>query len=131
MNASATLLNALGVVFGLAWVWVNVYLHYPLVKATVRRCLRGITFPVEPPRDDRREDATIEGHTAMDGGTDLPSSTPLEFDVLLPAYAESRVIENSIASVRNADYDQTKINLVVLTEPDDDASGARPVTSRE
>lgn len=117
-------LNATGLLFGLAWLWVNLYLHYPIVRAIVGLARRGIGTPKRSSLDTRAEEIESSGREATDGGTNQPPSKELEFDVLLPAYEESSVIENSIASVRNADYRKDQINLIVLTEPDDDETRA-------
>ncbi|POG55517.1 glycosyltransferase [Haloferax marisrubri] len=121
------ILNLLGVLFSLAWLWVNLYLHYPLVKALVSRVLNGVVIPATSAETQPERVLQPDGKVT-DGGSDVAREEPLEFDVLLPAYAESSVIENSIRSVRAADYPQSRINLVILTEPDDDETRATLTT---
>jgi cellulose synthase/poly-beta-1,6-N-acetylglucosamine synthase-like glycosyltransferase len=124
MNWIELAINAVGIVFGVFWIWINVYIHYPLARATVKRVLqRGSITSHERPDDlSGRDDAPQDELT--DGGVDLPPKRRLTVDVLLPAYKESEIVENSIASVRDADYDQELIHLVVLTEPDDEETRA-------
>lgn len=121
MNAIELGLNVLAFVFGVVWLWINVYLNYPLVTVVLKRLFGagGARSPSRGRRDRPSGEDGATGERVSDGGTNV-SQDRLTFDVLLPAYDESGVIENSIASVRGAAYDQERINLVVLTEPDDD-----------
>ena len=117
------IVNLIGVVFSLFWIWTNMYVYYPLAATTLRKGTRWLTSGSGQYQQDRARDEVT------DGGVDTADQRPTPtFDVLLPAYEESSVIENSIASVRNAEYDQSRITLTILTEPDDEETRATLTT---
>lgn len=119
------LFNAVALMFGVVWVWINVYAYFPVVVTALTGGVWRVTSAELPtPSGDDLDEGEEVRDELTDGGTNVSSGGDLTFDVLLPAYHEGEVIKNSIASVREADYDQERINLVVLTEPDDDETRA-------
>jgi len=101
---SRDLIVALAAGYSTIWMIVNAYTMYPLFQLLAEH---GTQW-----RDEVYVDGT--DHLSED---DLPT-----IDVLIPAYDESAVIRNVIESIRDADYPQDLIQVVVLTEPDDDAT---------
>lgn len=88
------------VIVCVSWIWVNAYHYYPMIVTSLGSIIGRVTS---------------SGQRA----TTLSDEELPTVDVLLPAYHESEVIENSIASVRDANYPREKITLAVLVEPDD------------
>lgn len=107
-----TLVKLVAVLVFLSWVWVNAYHFYPMLAAGYERTAGRIRRTSEREPAARYSDG---GRPAFDASTGNRPS----FDVLLPAYEEGTVIEHSIASIRDADYDQDLITVSVLVEPDD------------
>jgi cellulose synthase/poly-beta-1,6-N-acetylglucosamine synthase-like glycosyltransferase/uncharacterized membrane protein len=87
------------IVFGAIWLAVNFYNFYPLAHSWV-----GSRF---------------ESSTHFTEGEFLGEEFP-SIDVLLPAYREGPVIEQSIATIREADFPQECLDLTVLVEPGDE-----------
>jgi cellulose synthase/poly-beta-1,6-N-acetylglucosamine synthase-like glycosyltransferase/uncharacterized membrane protein len=94
-------LSIISAVLGLIWIMVNLYMFYPLVRSLLPDRFRSQSFT-----------------HIVNADRSVPSSPP-SFDILIPAYKESDVIHQAIASVRNAEYPNEHVNLVVLTEPGD------------
>lgn len=92
-------IEAVALAFGSLWIVLNVYQYYPIAQAFVENVLWGPSGADE----------------ARVAEADLP-----RIDVLLPAYREGTVIEQAIASVRDANYPQDRIDLFVVVEPGDD-----------
>lgn len=97
-------IEAVAIAIGVFWIAINAYHYYPLVVAPLqRRWLSG---------------NAQDNPSMFDGGYRDPPS----IDVLVPAYQESDVIEQAVSSIRDAEYDQSRLNLTVLVEPDDEAT---------
>jgi cellulose synthase/poly-beta-1,6-N-acetylglucosamine synthase-like glycosyltransferase len=92
------------VVFGCIWMTVNAYNLVPLARLWVSE---GWSWG----------QALYVAHEYEGDPREAPS-----IDVLLPAYREDSVIRSAITSIRAADYPQHKLHVVVLVEPDDDAT---------
>lgn len=106
---------------GAIWVLVNFYTFYPLAQSFVMAVadrLNGMfgTPAVEPTPDGGSSEA---GEGPISPGDLLESERAPEIDVLIPAYEEATVIEQSIAAIRDARYPDEKLSLTVLLEPDD------------
>jgi len=107
-----TVLTAVAVFYGIAWLVMNLYNYYPVARAGVERVITG-----EP-----NTEVSFVGTKAIEFSE---SGTYPEIDVFVPAYDEADVIHQSIKSIRNTAYPQEKLSLTVLLEPDDDATIAR------
>jgi cellulose synthase/poly-beta-1,6-N-acetylglucosamine synthase-like glycosyltransferase len=95
-----------GVTFGIIWLVVNFYHLYPYVQLFILPVISG---------GDPKGDLYIDPVKISDiDPVDLPT-----IDVLLPAYKEGNVIQQSIGSIRRANYPADLININVLLEPDD------------
>jgi cellulose synthase/poly-beta-1,6-N-acetylglucosamine synthase-like glycosyltransferase/uncharacterized membrane protein len=94
-------LSVFAVLFGIVWIVVNIYMFYPLIRSWVLRWIRSH-------QRIHVTDATLTEQTDL--------ST---IDLLIPAYKEGEVIDQAVSSVRNAEYPQENVNLIVLTEPGD------------
>lgn len=81
---------------GLVWTAINVYHFVPIAWAAVESVAGRDRVPSVP--DDES----------------LPT-----IDVVLPAYQEGAVVEQSIRSVREADYPQARLSLLVAVEAGD------------
>lgn len=97
-------ITVLAVFFGVIWTVSNFYLFYPLTQTLVQSIA-----------DRLGSDPRKGTSTTTDGGT--PS-----IDVLLPAYDEASVVEQSIQSVLEAEYPDDSLRLTVLLEPNDTAT---------
>lgn len=95
------ILSIVSAIVGLIWIFVNLYMFYPLLHSLVPSRFRSRSYT-----------------HIIDADSSVPSSPPV-FDILIPAYKEGDVIHKAITSVRNAEYPADSINLIVLTEPDD------------
>ncbi|WP_185911689.1 glycosyltransferase [Halonotius roseus] len=107
-----TVLTAVAVFYGIAWLVMNLYNYYPVARAGVERVVTG-----EP-----NTEVSFVGTDSIDFSEAV---TYPEIDVFVPAYDEADVIHQSIKSIRNTAYPQEKLSLTVLLEPDDDATIAR------
>lgn len=89
---------------GLVWVTLNVYQYYPLFQTLMM---------------DAAEDATdtVDAPSIRDNG--YP-----EIDVFVPAFDRADVIEQSLASIGDTAYPHRKLNVYVLTDPDEGATRA-------
>ena len=98
-------IELLAVGFGLLWTVLNCYQYVPIVQTAAGAAIDRL-FGHE------------EHHVCLDDA-DLP-----RVDVILPAYQEGVVIEQSIRSIRNAAYPQERLHLAVVVEPDDEDTRA-------
>lgn len=96
-------LRGVAIFYGMIWLTMNFYNHYPIIKLFLDRTFSD-------------KEVYVDATGAVPGG-DYPT-----IDVLLPAYKESNVLRYSIRSVREANYPQEKISVIVLTEPDDETT---------
>jgi cellulose synthase/poly-beta-1,6-N-acetylglucosamine synthase-like glycosyltransferase len=108
----------------LVWILVNLYIYYPVCRMVCRRKLTDYRVRLQRLRADTG-DATRNGERSRPavrttGDEVLRDDQLPTMGVLLPAYEESAVIEQSIDSVLNASYPSSKLELYVLTEPDDE-----------
>jgi len=94
-------IELIALAFGLVWTILNFYQYYPIGQAAVEKAVESLLGQSATPLivDD----------------ADLPP-----IDVLLPAYEEGAVIEQSIRSVRRANYPQDRLNLFLVVEAGDD-----------
>lgn len=92
------------VVSGLVWVTLNAYQYYPLLQYLV-----------------------VDAETDDTDGVDVPGigyeGSP-EIDVFVPAGDEAAAIEQSLASINDSTYPRRKLNVFVLTDPDDTTTRA-------
>ena len=95
-------IRVIALLLSVVWISVNVHSLYPIVRSLIDRSL-GISTP-----------ATFV--KSINGGALRAFPT---IDVLVPAYDEGDVIQQSIASIREAKYPQSRLNLYILVEPDD------------
>lgn len=107
-----TVLTAVAMFYGIAWLVMNVYNYYPVARAGIERVVTG-------------EPNTEVSFVGTDSVELSDSSVYPSIDVFVPAYDEADVIHQSIKSIRNTAYPQEKLSLTVLLEPDDDATIAR------
>lgn len=106
------LIAVVGVSFGIIWLVVNFYHLYPYVQLFVVSKVLS-SNPMSELYIDPVNLSNVD-----------PDVLPT-IDVLLPAYKEGNVIQQSIRSIREANYPQNRININVLIEPDDnDTRGA-------
>jgi cellulose synthase/poly-beta-1,6-N-acetylglucosamine synthase-like glycosyltransferase len=103
---SHQLIIVLAAGYSTIWMIVNGYTVFPLYQLLAEAGLRS------------RKPIYVDGRDRLSEDT-LPT-----IDVLIPAYDEGRVIRNVIESVREADYPQDLIQVIVLTEPDDESTRA-------
>ena len=114
--------HLIAIVLGAFWVLVNFYTFYPLAQTVVEAGadrLRAAALgsgPVEPTPDGGSPEP---GDGAASPGDFLESERAPAIDVLIPAYEEATVIEQSIAAIRDARYPDEKLSVTVLLEPDD------------
>ena len=108
----------------LVWLVVNAYIYYPVCRAILKRYWR--TLRRGWLRRMGHGTGTVRGESAYNTSLGDGSHASLSDDalptmaVLLPAYKESAVIEQSIESILESNYPASKLELYVLTEPDDD-----------
>ncbi|WP_336336690.1 glycosyltransferase [Haloarcula brevis] len=106
------------------WLVVNAYLYYPVCLALLKRHWRTVRRGWQ--RRVRRTDSTVASESAYSVSVGAGAHESLADEslptmaVLLPAYEESAVIEQSIRSVQASNYPPSKLQLYVLTEPGDD-----------
>ncbi|MDB2272605.1 glycosyltransferase [Halorubrum ezzemoulense] len=96
--------SSLILLIGSLWVFVSFYNLVPLINSSLQRRFESGSTPVYIDLADSKKR----------GLKTLPT-----IDVLLPAYQEGNVIQQSIRSIRATDYPQEKININILLEPDD------------
>ncbi|MFB6284164.1 MAG: glycosyltransferase [Halobacteria archaeon] len=101
MNFDLILLDIIAIIFGLIWISVGVYKLVPVFIYLIQKNLFG-------------KDVYIRAQDELDD-EELPT-----IDVLLPAYCEEPVIQKTLDSIREADYPQELISIIVLLEPDDE-----------
>lgn len=92
-------IELVALVLGVVWAAVNFYHFYPVFQTLAERLFGR--FPGESGNGSLAED-------------ELPA-----MDIVLPAYQEGDVIEQSIASVRNAEYPQDRLRVLVVVEAGD------------
>lgn len=133
MAITGIVIRFFALLFGLAWIWINVYNFYPIVRHLLGRASRApAEWTAREESSNLEADGSGEGEEASsprpDGGTESPFGDASAFDALpsvdlfVPAYDEGSVIEQAISSARASDYPQELLNLVVLLEPDDDGT---------
>lgn len=98
------ILSTLILLIGSLWVFVSFYNLVPLVNFFLQRQFGSGSTSIYLDLAESRED-TLDTFPTI--------------DVLLPAYQEGSVIEQSIQSIRAADYPQEKVTVNILLEPGD------------
>lgn len=99
------------VALGLAWTAINFYHYFPLAQRAVEA------------GSDRLRGAVGDDSTGPDGPPLGHEDRPWpSITVLLPAYEESGVIGEAIRSVYAAAYPRDRLEVLVITEPDDHAT---------
>lgn len=97
----------IGVSFAIVWIVVSFYQLYPYTRLFIAPILG-----TDRPLDELYVESSVVEKVPTE---ELPS-----IDILLPAYKEGNVIQQSIRSIRDADYPQQLITIHVLLEPEDE-----------
>ena len=116
-------IHVVAIVLGLFWVVVNFYTFYPLAQKAaedLHLLLRRATLGTDAAEITPDGGSSQAGEGPASPGDFLEGETAPQIDVLIPAYEERTVIEQSIAAVRDARYPQERIAVTVLLEPDDE-----------
>lgn len=107
--------------FGLLWVSITLYTYTPILRAWMIGFLSEelATIEKEVVWLTREEHLSEEPRPIVaDGGIlELPT-----IDVLVPAYDEAGVLEDTVRALANAHYPPDRLTIVVLVEPEDRAT---------
>lgn len=121
MSLPGLILQSLALIFGVIWIWINLYQFYPVVTHLAGRLVATIRSDDSQTNQEALPAETDGGRSEEDLRPDGGPRTP-DIDLLIPAYDEGSVIEQAISSVRSCDYPHDLLNVVVLLEPDDDST---------
>ena len=100
--AVTSVISVLAVVFGVLWLYINIYTFSPAYRKVLFRLLR------------RAKSSNVYNEETTFPDSELPT-----IDVLMPAYDEADMIEYSIRALREARYPAELLRICVLVEADD------------